>query len=109
MTPSYQSFLEELALIKVAAEGEEEKPFKSKFLPMAKTRLGNMLRFGAGAGLGAGAGMLAGEGLRKVWKSSTPAQRRLAGAVVGGMGMMGSLALWDAMQNAAKKEDDASE
>lgn len=91
---------------KEAAE-KEDKPFKSKFVPMAKSRLGSMARFGIGAGIGAGTGMLAGEGLRKVWKKSTPMQRRLAGGVIGGMGVLGAMALWDAMGTAAKREEDA--
>jgi len=107
MTPSYASFLDELALIKLAEEGEEEKPFKSKFVPMAKSRLGSMVRFGLGGGLGAGMGTLAGEGLRHVWKSSTPAQRRIAGGAIGGMGVLTAMALWDAMRTAEKREEDA--
>ena len=106
MTPNYVSFLQEVELIKYAAE-KEKKPFKSQFVPLAKSRLGSMARFGIGAGLGAGAGMLAGEGLRGVWKKSTPAQRRVAGAVIGGMSIMGALALWDSMSTASKREEDA--
>lgn len=104
MTPNYNAFMDELALIKRAAE-EEKKKHQSDFWPLAKSRLGSAAKFGLGAGLGAGAGALAGEGLRHVWKSSTPAQRRIAGAGVGGAGMIASLALWDAMQEAARREE----
>ena len=106
MIPSYHAFIDELALIKHAEE--EKEKFKSQFMPMAKSRLGSMARFGLGAGLGAGGGMLAGEALRKVWKTSTPGQRRVAGGAIGGMGVLGAMALWDAMRTAEKREDDAA-
>ena len=104
MNPTFASFSDELMLIK-SAEKKDEK-HQSKFWPLAKKRLGSAALFGGGAFLGAGAGALAGEGLRHVWKSSTPAQRRIAGAGIGGMGMLGALAAWDAMQTAAKREDE---
>lgn len=111
MIVNHAAFVEEAgALFKVAAikkkDEKEEKPFKSKFGPMMKKRLGSVVRYGIGAGLGSGAGYLAGEGLRRVWKSSTPTQRRIAGATIGGLGMLAALATWDAMQTAAKREED---
>jgi hypothetical protein len=104
---NHAAFADEVTLIlKYAAEEKEKSPFKSTFKPLMKKRLGSIARYGVGAGLGAGAGYLAGEGLRRVWKSSTPTQRRVAGAVMGGLGVLASLATWDAMQTAAKREDD---
>ena len=110
MMVSHSAFVEEAgALFKAAAvakKEEEKKPFKSTFVPLAKKRLGSVARYAIGAGLGSGAGYLAGEGLRRIWKSSTPTQRRVAGAAIGGLGMLTALATWDAMQTAAKREED---
>lgn len=124
MNPSFTSFVDELLRIKQAESDEpqqtpeaasaapvqsEEKPFKSQFGPMAKERFKSALKFGIGHGLGTGAGFLLGEKLLpkilpQTWSEAT---RRNVGFATGGLSAIGALALWDAMRQAAKAEEDA--
>ena len=125
MNPSFKSFAGELLLIKQAepdepqmtmpqadsmpVQDEEKAPFRSEFPTIARERFKSALKFGIGHGLGTGAGFLLGERflpkiLPKTW---TPATRRNVGFGIGGMGAIGALALWDAMRQAAKAEENA--
>lgn len=126
MEPSFSAFGAELLLIKQAEAEEpqvvpepasaapvqdEEKPFKSQFGPMAKSRFKSALKFGLGHGIGTGAGFLLGQKLLpgvlpKKWSEAT---RRNVGFTIGGLGAIGSLALWDAMRQAARAEEEALE
>lgn len=123
MTPSFSAFASELLLIKQAEPDEpqmtpepasaapvqdEEKPYKSNFPVLARERIKSSLKFGLGQGIGSGLGYLAGEKLlpRILPKKWTDATRRNVGFAIGGMGVIGSLALWDAMRQAAKAEED---
>ena len=126
MNPSFTAFATELLLIKQAeaddttdapmiAEAtpvqDEEKPapYKSQFPTLAKERFKSALKFGIGHGLGTGAGFLAGEKLlpKILPKTWSPAARRNVGFATGGLSAIGALALWDAMRQAAKAEEDA--
>ena len=124
MSPSFTAFAGELLLIKRAEAEEsyeapmvaeaapvqdEEKPFKSQLPTLAKERFKSSLKFGLGHGLGTGAGYLLGETLLpkilpKTWSEGA---RRNVGFALGGLGAIGSLAIWDAMRSAAKAEEDA--
>jgi len=106
MTPSFQAFTNELALIKIA---EEKKPFKSEIPGLLKERfLKSAPKFALGAGLGTGAGYLLGEKTRPwVLKNMTPTGRKAALMATTGLGAIGALALWDAMRTAEKAEKNA--
>jgi hypothetical protein len=125
MTPSFTAFAGELLLIKQAEADEpqmtmpqadatpvqdEEKPYKSELPVLARERLKSALRFGIGSGLGAGTGYLASEKLlprilpKGIWSDTA---KRNAGLAISGLSAVGSLALWDAMRQAAKVEEDA--
>jgi len=89
---------------------DEEKapPFKSQFPTLAKERFKSALKFGIGHGVGTGAGFLLGERflpkiLTEKWSEGA---RRNVGFAIGGMGAIGALALWDAMRQAARAEED---
>lgn len=124
MTPSFSAFAAELLLIKQAEADEpqmtpepasaapvqdEEKPFKSEFKPLIKQRLKSSLAYGVGHGLGVGAGFLLGQTvlpkiLPKTWSDVT---RKRVGYAISGLGVIGTLAYWEAMRLAAQAERDA--
>lgn len=106
MNIDFKSFADEMVLIKLAEE--EDKPFRSKFPVLLKTRAKSALKYGLGMGLGAGVGMLVEEKvLPKVLPGLTPAQGKALGAVVGGLGTLAGLAQWEAYREAAKLESKA--
>jgi hypothetical protein len=125
MSPSFAAFAGELLLIKQAevdqgpeaqnltAEAapvqDEEKPFKSQFPTLARERLKSSLKYGLGHGLGMGAAYLVGDKLLpKILPSRwSDVTRRNVGLTIGGLGAVGSMALWDATRQAARKEEDA--
>lgn len=125
MTPSFRAFAAELLLIKQAEpdepqqtmpqadaapmQDEEKTPFKSEVPTLMKERFKSALKFGIGHGIGTGAGFLAGERLlpKVLPERWTEATRRNVGFGIGGLGAIGALALWDAMRQAAKAEEDA--
>jgi hypothetical protein len=124
VNPSFTAFASELLLIKQAEADEpimtpepasaapvqdEEKPYTPEFQTLAKERFKSALKFGIGHGLGTGAGFLVGETLlpKVLPKTWTEATRKNVGFGIGGLGAIGALALWDAMRQAAKAEEDA--
>jgi hypothetical protein len=125
VNPSFTAFATELLLIKQAeadepimtmpaadaapVQDEELRPFKSKLPTLARERFKSALKFGVGHGLGTGAGFLAGELLlpKVLPQKWTEATRRNVGFATGGLGAIGALALWDAMRQAGKNEEDA--
>lgn len=113
MRPNFTSFSGEL-LFKLAQESEEqdsEEKYRSQVPTLAKERFKSSLKFGIGHGLGTGTGMVLGEKLlpKVLPKTWTPRTRKILGLTTGGMGAITALALYDAMREAAKAEQDALE
>jgi len=127
--PSFKAFADELEFLKRAEADEpqqvpdsasaapvqdEEQPkrlFQDDAKAIAKQRLKNSILFGVGHGLGTGVGMLAGEKLlpKVLPQRWSDPMKRNVGFTVGGLGAIGALALWDAMRQAAKAEQDVLE
>jgi hypothetical protein len=122
MNPCFSAFADEVLLIKQAEAEElddgptpasaapvvdEERPFKSQLPTLAKSRLKSAIKFGLGHGLGLGTGTLLGHYLlpKVLPKTWTPTTQKYVGTAIGGMGALGALAMWDAMEQAAKTEN----
>jgi len=125
MNPSFSAFADELLLIKAAESDEpimtpelasaapvmdEELQSHRSDLPiLAKQRFKSALKYGLGHGLGYGTGYVLGDVVmpRVLPKAWSEGARRNVGFAIGGLGAIGSLALWDALRQAGKDEDDA--
>lgn len=102
MSPNYQAFVDELALIKTAAE----KKHKSEVPGLLKNRfLKSAPKFALGAFGGAIAGTALGEAVRPtLLKNMSRGGRNAALATAGGLGAITAVAMWDAMRTADKAD-----
>jgi len=113
MTPSFSAFTDELVRIKRAQleqpekDEEDQGPDKKElFKQLAVNAAGYAVPFGIGTGT---AWLTAEKFLPKKFPGMTSAPKRwgiggLAGALTG----LGTLATWEAMRQARKREDDAA-
>lgn len=122
--PSFSSFAEEILLIKRAEAEEpqtspveasaapvqdEEKPFHTRFLALAKKRIKSGIPYGLGYGLGAAGGAFLGHKFipRFLPQSMNEATRRNMGRAAGILGAMSSLATLEAIRRANQVEKNA--
>lgn len=102
MSPSLAAFADEMCRIKVAAE---KNKFKSEVGPKLKRRAVSAAKWGLGFGTGVALSDLIGNKLLpKLLPTTTPAQRKVIGGVVGGLGAVAALGTWNSMAAANEAE-----
>lgn len=110
MTPSFNAFINELMFIKSAKleleDDEDEGPDKKElFKQLAINALGYAVPFGIGTGT---AYVTAEKFLPKAFNITSTAKKWGVGGMAGAIAGLGTLATWEAMRRARKREDDAA-